>query len=67
MEKLGYILIGSVMLLWLVGMIAGMIAIMPYGLVGLVALAGAGLLLTKVLRERLASREDEHYDKNVHQ
>jgi len=67
MEKLGYILLGSVMLLWLVGMIVGMIAIMPYGLVGLVAMAGAGLLLTKVLRERIANREDEHYDKDIHQ
>ncbi len=67
MEKLGYILIGSVALLWLVGMIAGLIAIMPFGLAGLVALAGGGLLLAKVVRERLANREDEHYDKNVHQ
>ncbi len=66
-EKLGYILIGSVAVLWLGGMIAGMIAILPYGLLGLALLAGGGLLFAKVLKERLASSEDDHYSRNVHQ
>ncbi len=67
MEKLGYVLIGSVVLLWAVGMIVGLIAILPYGLVGLVALTGGGLLLVKVLKDRLTSEEDTYYDKNVQQ
>ncbi len=67
MEKLGYLLIGSVALLWIIGMIAGMIAIFPWGVVGLAVLAGFGLLFAKVLKERLASREDDYYSENVQQ
>lgn len=67
MEKLAYILIGSVALLWLLGMVAGMIAIYPFGLVGLIVLAGFGLLFFKVLGERLANKEDDHYNENVNQ
>ena len=66
MEKLGYILIGGVVLLWLAVMVVGLIARLPYGLAGLVLLAGGGLLFAKVLRERLTSEEDDHYDRNVH-
>ncbi len=67
MEKLGYALIGSVVLLWVVGMIVGLIVVLPYGLVGLVALAGGGLLLVKVLKDRLTSEEDTYYDENIQQ
>ncbi len=67
MEKLGYALIGGVVLLWVVGMIVGLIVVLPYGLVGLVALAGGGLLLVKVLKDRLTNEEDTYYDKNIQQ
>ncbi|MFC1543445.1 hypothetical protein ACFL4K_02765 [Candidatus Neomarinimicrobiota bacterium] len=67
MEKLGYILIGSVALLWIIGMVAGMIVIFPWGVIGLVVLAGFGLLFVKVLKERLASKEDDYYSKNIQQ
>ena len=67
MENLGYVLIGSVTVLWIVGMVAGMIAIYPFGLVGLVAFAGIGLLFTKVVKERLENKEDDHYNQNVNQ
>lgn len=67
MENLGYILIGSVLLLWIFAIIFGLIAILPYGLVGLVALAGGAILLAKVIKERLANREDDHYSKTVQQ
>ena len=67
MEKIGYILIGSVALLWIVGMVAGMIVAFPYGIIGLVVLAGFGLLFAKVLKERLVSKEDDYYSKNIQQ
>ncbi len=67
MEPRGYALIGSVVLLWAVGMLVGLIVIMPYGLVGLVALAGGGLLLVKVIKDRLTSEEDSYYYKNIQQ
>ncbi|UCD37065.1 MAG: hypothetical protein JSW54_09525 [Fidelibacterota bacterium] len=67
MEKLGYILISSVAILWIIGMVAGLIVAFPYGLIGLVVLIGFGLLFVKVLKERLASKEDDYYSKNIQQ
>jgi hypothetical protein len=67
MEKLGYLLIGSVAVLWIIGMVAGLIVAFPYGLIGLVVLIGFGLLFVKVLKERLASKEDDYYSKNIQQ
>ncbi len=65
MEKLGYLLLLAVAAVWLYAMIRGMIALLPYGIVGLVALAGVGLLLAKVVKDRVASTEDDYYSKNV--
>jgi F0F1-type ATP synthase assembly protein I len=65
MEKLGYILIGSVVLLWCIGILAGIILVFPYGIIGLVLIVGFGLLFAKVLKERLASKEDDYYSKNI--
>ena len=41
-EKIGYSILGTVALLWIVGMIAGAIAALPYGLIGLLAFVGVG-------------------------
>lgn len=64
-EKIGYTLLGALALLWLVAMLTGMIIAFPYGLLGLVALAGIGTLFMKVLKERLTNKEDDYYSKNV--
>ena len=65
MEKLGYLLLLAVAAVWLYAMIRGMIATLPYGIVGLVALAGMGILLAKVVKDRVGSTEDDYYSKNV--
>lgn len=65
MEKLGYALLLVVALVWLIGMLVGMFVAWPYGIIGLIAFVGIGLLFIKVLRERLASKEDSHYSQNV--
>ncbi len=67
MEKLAYVLIGSVVLLWIIGLLVGLIAVLPYGIIGLVILTGFGLLFIKVVKERLASKEDDYYSKHVQQ
>jgi hypothetical protein len=67
MEKLGYAILLGLAILWLLGMVAGMIAAFPWGLVGLVALLGIGLLFAKVLQDRLTNKEDDYYTKNVDQ
>ena len=65
MEKAGYVIIGALAILWLGAMLWGMIAILPYGLVGLVLILAGGLFLMQALKDRLASKEDDYYDKNV--
>ena len=65
MEKIGFFLIGAVVLLWIVGMIAGLVALWPYGLPILIGLTGVGFLLAKAIKDRLTSEEDNYYSKNV--
>ncbi len=67
MEKTAYGLLLALAMIWLLAVVGGMIALFPFGLLGLVALVAFGLLFIKVLRERLKSREDDHYDRNVDQ
>jgi hypothetical protein len=65
LEKIAYTLLGLVCGLYVVVMLVGMIAAFPWGIVGLIAIAGIGLLLIKVIRERLANTEDDYYSKNI--
>ena len=64
-EKVGYLCLGIVACCYLVAMFIGMIAVFPLGLIGLIALVGIGALLLKVIRERLANTEDDHYTDTV--
>lgn len=65
-ERIGYSLLLFAALGWLFLMVYGFIATLPFGLFGLAALAGLALLFTKVVRDRLSNREDDHYSRNVH-
>lgn len=44
---------------------AGMIAIFPVGIIGLVALVIIGFFLAAVTKQRLENKEDRHYVENV--
>jgi len=65
MEKAGYALLGIVFLIYLVAIFVGLVAAFPWGLIGLIAIAGIGLLFMKVITERIGNKEDDYYDKNV--
>lgn len=65
MEKVAYGLLLGVAILWVLAMIVGMVAAFPFGLIGLIVFVALGLLLIKVIRERLASKEDDYYTNNV--
>jgi len=65
MEKIGYILLAIVAVCWLIAMLVGMIAAFPFGIVGFLAIIGVGFLFAKVVKDRLSSKEDDHYSKNV--
>jgi hypothetical protein len=67
LEKVGWALLASVGLIYLVMLIVVSIFAFPVGLIGVLALGGCGLIFVHVLRERLNNEEDDYYSKNVHQ
>lgn len=64
-EKVGYLCLGIVAICYVIAMFVGMVAAFPFGLIGLVAIVGVGALFIKVIKERLANAEDDHYSKTV--
>jgi hypothetical protein len=67
MENLGYFFLVIVAIVWVGLLFAGIIMAMPYGIIGLFAIIGIGLLLSKVISDRLKNKEDDHYSNNVDQ
>jgi hypothetical protein len=65
LEKIGYSCLAIVAGLYFIGMVLGMVAIFPYGIIGLIVVFGIGILLIKVLKERLNNKEDDYYSKKV--
>lgn len=65
MERFAYIILGFLAVVWLVLMVAGMIAAFPVGLLGLLGMGAMALLLGKVLKERVENKEDDYYDKHI--
>jgi hypothetical protein len=51
-EKWGYSLLSIIAVIYLIAMFVRMIAAFPYGLLGLLLMAGIGVLLVKVVKER---------------
>ena len=64
-EKWGYSLLAIVAVIYLIAILVGMIAVFPYGLLGILVLGGIGTLMIKVIKERLQNKEDDHYSKEV--
>ncbi len=68
MEKIGYALLGAAALGWLlIVMWESTLEFWPHGLLGMLAIIGFGFLFVKALSDRLSSKEDDHYSKNVDQ
>ena len=64
-ERIGYVCLAIVAFCYLAAMFVGMVATFPFGFIGLIAIVGVGLLLIKVIKERLTNAEDDHYSRNV--
>lgn len=64
-EKWGYSLLSIIAVIYLIAMFAGMIVAFPYGLLGLLLMAGIGVLLVKVVKERMKNKEDDYYSKEI--
>jgi hypothetical protein len=65
LEKFGYVCLGIVAACYFAAMLVGMVAVFPFGIIGLIAILGVGALLMKVIRERRMNAEDDHYSKTV--
>ena len=61
----GYVLLIAAFIGYMVLIITNLIDVLPEGIVGLLAIAGFGLLLIKVIKDRLTNKEDNYYSKNV--
>lgn len=66
-EKVGYLCLGLLALMYLGALLVGIFAAFPFGLLGLLGLVGVGALFIKVVGERLRNTEDDYYSKNVDQ
>ena len=64
-EKWGYSLLSIIAVVYLIAMFVGMIAAYPFGLLGLLLMAGIGVLLVKVVKERMRNKEDDYYSKEI--
>ena len=65
METLGYVLLAIVALAWITIVLTGLVMALPWGLIGLIGILGIGVLLIKVISDRLSNKEDDHYADNV--
>jgi tetrahydromethanopterin S-methyltransferase subunit E len=64
-EKVGYSALAVLAIIYLSALLIGLIAAFPLGLIGFIGLIGVGALFIKVVKERLSSKEDDYYSKNV--
>ena len=65
MEKTAYLLLAVVAIIVALAIVASLLLALPYSILVILVLVAIGLLFYKVLRERLTSKEDDHYSKNV--
>ena len=65
MEKTAYIILIIVTIAWIIAWIVGMFENVWLGIIGLVTIIGLWLLFIKALTDRLASKKDDKYSKDV--
>ena len=65
MEKTGYIILIIVAIAWIIAWIVGMFENIWLGIIGLVTIVGLGLLFIKALTDRLTSKKDDKYSRDV--
>lgn len=65
MEKVAYVILMVVTIAWIIAWIVGMFENVWLGIIGLVTIIGLGLLFIKALTDRLASKKDDKYSRNV--
>lgn len=62
MEKIAYLILIALVIIWLSAIAFGFILAFPIGLIGLLFIIALGLLFIKVLKEKIRNKsEDEKY------
>ncbi len=65
LDQIILVLVIIVAVIWVGTMVAGMVAMTPWGLLGLIPLAIVLAILGRVIYQRLNNAEDDYYEKNV--
>jgi len=65
MERTAYLILIIVTIAWIIAWIIGMFENVWLGIIGLATIVGLGLLFIKALTDRLASKKDDKYSKDV--
>jgi hypothetical protein len=65
LEKAAYVILAILLLAWVALVVSGLVLAFPFGLVGFLVIVAFGLLFIKVILERIRSKEDSYYDKNI--
>jgi len=65
MEKTAYLILMIVTIAWIIAWIVGMFENIWLGIIGLVTIVGLGLLFIKAFTDRLASKKDDKYSRDV--
>jgi len=65
MERTAYLILIIVTIAWIIAWIIGMFENVWLGIIGLATIVGLGLLFIKALTDRLASKKDDKYSRDV--
>lgn len=65
LDRIALILIVAGAVIYAGVLVLGMIALFPFGLIGLGIFAILGALFFTVVRQRLTNAEDDYYERNV--
>jgi len=65
MEKTAYIILIIVTIAWIIAWIVGMFENIWLGIIGLATIVGLGLLFIKAFFDRLASKKDDKYSRDI--
>ena len=65
MEKTAYFILIMVAAAWMIAWIIGMFQNMWIGIIGIAMLLGLGLLFIKALKDRMKSKKDDRYARDV--
>jgi len=65
MEKTAYIILMIVTIAWIIAWIVGMFENIWLGIIGLATIVGLGLLFIKAFFDRLASKKDDKYSRDI--